>query len=340
MDGDEAKEMPLSVALIRVLSVLMILIGFAQFIISGILLGESSGQNVGGIYFAVTAVCAGFWGICMVEGVRQFNMLSLFLFMNLVCAIVAVVYAGIDSYVVKRIEACAVFDPDGGETPRCSEQEPSTYSNFTCSGNDDYYIDAAKCGTRFVAKAGSNNDCACVYLDGGTHCKEFAGYDSCAKMQEVLPQLSLGTYALGYACLSLSIFLMICSCVAACFHSKRRGLMSVSAEELRQTDRRGQLGGGLRVLRGFRVGPVAAVPAAEPANRTVQMVRVQASPVAAEEGRAPAESPSKADATRSPAQTGRKKQHKPQGNREETGQEGQSRGHRRQHGHEEADVKQ
>lgn len=308
--------MPLSVAFIRVFSVVMALIGVAELIISCIVLGASTGHNVGGIYFAATALFAGFWGLCMVEGVRQFNMLSLFLFMNIVCAIVGVVYAGIDSYVVDKIQACSEFDPAGHQMPRCSPEEGS-YSNFTCSGNTNYYTEAAKCGTRFVHESGSSGkDCGCVYLDGGTHCKEFTGYENCDKMQELLPALSLGSYALGYACLSLSVFLLICSCTASCFHSQRRGLMSVTAEELRECDpgRQQQRGGILKGFRALRVRPAAnGHEAPQPISRTVQMVRVQVgSPSEAEQGLLGG-SPAKEDGTRSPAQaqSGRKR-HKEQ----------------------------
>lgn len=260
MEHDHAKDMPLSVAFIRVFSVLMVLIGAAEFIISCLLIDVSSSHNIGGIYFAVTALCCGFWGICMVEGVRQFNMLSLFLVMNVICAIVGVLYAGIALYVVDRIEACAEFDPSGNEMPRCTDQVNGSYSNFTCSGNEEYYLDAAKCGTKLIYSGSSTSkDCGCVYIDGSTHCKEFAGYDNCSEMQDILPPLSMGSYVLGYMCLSLSVFLLICSCTAACFHSKRRGLMSLSTVELRRgPDEVGesqQQSTAGRILRGFRVSP-------------------------------------------------------------------------------------
>jgi hypothetical protein len=335
MERDDAKDMPLSVAFIRVFSVLMVLIGVAEFIISGMLMDASSLDNIGGIYFAVTAVCAGFWGLCMVEGVRQFNMLTLLLFINCICAVVGVVYAGIAIYVVDRIEACSEFDPSGNRSPRCTDQEVGTYSNFTCSGNEEYFLDAAKCGTRFIyGGADTKNDCGCVYVDGGTHCKEFSGYTNCEDMQEILPPLSMGSYVLGYMCLSLSVFLMVCSCTASCTHTKKRGLMSISAEELRQGpgDGRGRPGGVTGMLRGFQVRPAPASGAPNPAPaRTAQMVRVtpSATPALATavvstggSGRGhhagsatPLLSPTpphgspKVDATRSPAQATRKKHH-------------------------------
>jgi hypothetical protein len=346
MERDEAKDMPLSVAFIRVFSVLMVLIGVAEFIISGMLMDASSSDNIGGIYFAVTAVCAGFWGLCMIEGVRQFNMLTLLLFINCICAVVGVVYAGIAIYVVDRIEACSEFDPDGTRSPRCTDQIHGTYSNFTCSGNKDYFVEAAQCGTRYIYNgANTKNDCGCVYVDGGTHCKEFSGYANCDDMQEILPPLSMGSYVLGYMCLSLSVFLMVCSCTASCFHTKKRGLMSISAEELRQGpgDGRGRPGGVTGMLRGFQVRPAPNAPNPAPA-RTAQMVRVtpSAAPTTAAvastggSGRqnhkqehvtgssTPLLSPTpqgspKVDATRSPAQTSRKKHHHHHGDSDNEG---------------------
>ena len=256
MENDNGKEMPLSVAFIRVFSVLMVLIGAAEFIISCILIDASNSNNFGGIYFAVTALCSGFWGLFMIEGVRQFNMLSLFLFINVICAIVGVLYAGIALYVVDRIEACSEFDPSGNEMPRCTDQINGSYSNFTCSGNEAYFLDAAKCGTRFINSGSSTSkDCGCVYVDSSTHCKEFVGYDNCSDMQDILPPLSMGSYVLGYMCLSLSVFLLVCSCTAACYHSKRRGLMSLSTVELRRgpgelEGNQQQSGGISRGLRG------------------------------------------------------------------------------------------
>lgn len=181
---DSSKDMPLSVAFIRVFSILMFLIGVAEFIVSGILMDASGGEDIGGIYFAVTAVCSGFWGLYMVEGIQQFNLLTLFLFINFICSIVGVVYAGIAIYVVDRIKACAEFDPDGSQQPRCSDDTVSSYGNFTCSGNEDFYIKAAQCATRYVnAGTVSSNNCGCAYVDGGTHCKEFGGFDNCSEMQ-------------------------------------------------------------------------------------------------------------------------------------------------------------
>lgn len=232
---DSAKDMPLSVAFIRVFSVLMLLIGIAEFIVSGILMDKSSGEDIGGIYFAVTAVCSGFWGLYMVEGIQQFNLLTLFLFINFICSIVAVVYAGIAIYVVDRIKACAEFDPDGSQQPRCSDEAVSSFGNFTCSGNSDYFTEAAQCATRYVLKGTkSNENCGCTYIDGGTHCKEFGGFNDCEEMQNVLPSLAMGTYVLGYMCLSLSFVLIVCSCTASCFHKKKRGLFGLTAEELQQ----------------------------------------------------------------------------------------------------------
>ena len=298
-------EMPLSVAFIRVFSVLMLLLGTAEFIISGIQMDASSSLDIGGIYFAVTSFCSGMWGLCMVEGVQQFNMLTLFLFSNIVCSLVAVIISSITQDVVDRIEACAEFDASGQREPRCTDQETGSYSNFTCMGNEAYYLDAAKCAARFIDSGASTaHDCSCVYVEGGTHCREFAGYSDCSDVQDMLPALSLGTYVLAYMCMGLSVFLLFCSCYAACTHTKRRGLMSVTAHELgaapqvRWVEGWGSGQHTLRAMRSFRVQPISADR--EGQGGIVQMGRPFASPVRAV---AVAPSPDSRAATRAASPT-------------------------------------
>lgn len=267
---DPAKEMPLAVAFIRVFSVLMFLIGVAEFIISGVQLDASNQEDIGGIYFAVTAVCSGVWGLVMVEGIQQFNVLSLLLFLNLIAAIIGVVYASIPIFIIERIKACAVFDPAGQDEPRC-QATPSTYDNFTCTGNADYFIDAAQCGTKYQEDSTSvKNSCGCVYVDGGTHCKEFAGYEDCDEMQDTVAALSMGTYILGYMCLSLSFLLLVSSVSATCTYKKRRGVMGLTDEELRRGEyHNSNQGGGIG---GFFASPSrAGGPRVTPAVPLQQM---------------------------------------------------------------------
>lgn len=274
---DPAKEMPLSVAFIRVFSVVLILIGIAEFIVSGIQMEASNNEDIGGIYFAATAVCGGSWGLFMIEGVQQFNVLSLLLFANLVASIVGVVYASVPIYIIKRIKACAAYDLSGSNEPRC-EDGFGSYSNFTCSGNSDFFIEAAQCSTTYQNDGKNVKDsCGCVYTDGGTHCKEFAGYSDCDEMQDSVAALSMGTYVLGYMCLSLSFLLLVSSCTASCMHKKRRGVFGSSEGEPHRANRgQGQAQGqgffsSSSPSRGQRVSPGTG-------PGQIRMVPVQASP--------------------------------------------------------------
>ncbi len=274
---DPEKEMPLAVAFIRVFSVLMCLLGVAEFIVSGILLDESNEEDIGGIYFAVTAVCSGAWGLFMIEGVQQFNVLTALLFLNLIAAIVGVVYASSPIYVLERVKACAALDLSGFEQPRC--ESGGSYGNYTCTGTASYFTEAAKCAAKYEAD-GKNvaNSCGCVYLDGENHCWEFAGFDDCEAMQDTVASLSLGTYVLGYMCLSLSILLLISSVTASCMHKQRRGVRGLTNDELRRGDHAAR-------ARGFFSSPsrnrvVSVSPAATPSHELVplSLVPVEVSP--------------------------------------------------------------
>jgi hypothetical protein len=250
---DKALDMPLSVALIRLFSILMIFIGVAEFIVSGMLLDESRGENIGGIYYAATALVSGLWGLFMNEGQIQFNMLSLFLFSNLICSIVSIVYAGTALYIVQRISACAEFDPEELSQPRCEEKGQSgsisSFANFTCSGEEQFFVKAAQCATRYINNGvDPDYNCACTYRDGGQHCRNFPGYESCSRMEEILPTLSQGTYVLGYSSIALTFILLFCSCISSCTHVKKRGIFNLTAEEMQhqhhQIATSGRGGGG------------------------------------------------------------------------------------------------
>mmetsp|Transcript_32833 Transcript_32833/g.55371 ORF Transcript_32833/g.55371 Transcript_32833/m.55371 type:complete len:282 (+) Transcript_32833:267-1112(+) len=237
---DDSDEMPLAVALVRVLSVAILLLGLSQSVMSGIVLYTSGGENILGIYFAATSTICGMWGIYLAEGHAQFNLLVLFLIINLVCAIVGIVYASISIYVLNRVEACADFDPLGSTLPRCQAtainattgavySNVTSFGNFTCTGEADYFVLAAQCETRYIVEEGASEGgdrCGCVYRDNGSHCKEFPGYGSCDTMLDTLPDIAYGTYILGYFCFGLTFILLIAACTASCQHVNKRSFFA------------------------------------------------------------------------------------------------------------------
>eukprot|EP00286_Rhodomonas_abbreviata_P009013 CAMPEP_0181316434 /NCGR_PEP_ID=MMETSP1101-20121128/15891_1 /TAXON_ID=46948 /ORGANISM="Rhodomonas abbreviata, Strain Caron Lab Isolate" /LENGTH=374 /DNA_ID=CAMNT_0023423677 /DNA_START=372 /DNA_END=1496 /DNA_ORIENTATION=+ len=318
-DGEGEDAMPLSVALVRVLSLVMLLLGLCQSTLSLLAILDTGGADYLGVYFAATSVLSGLWGILLSESHAQFNLLGTLLLVNLVSCLVGVVYASIHLYVLGRVQACAQLDVNEALLLLFSNTSASSFTtstpisaisasssqyplaaaafdasrcvslllanstngsfssavavagafaaNFSCTGQESFFHDAAECENDFLltgtssASSGDNNHCGCVYTDGDRrHCKEFPGYASCSVMLDNLPAQAMGTYVLGYMGLSLSCVLLVCACTASCHHFNKHRFFGLSLAELRSGSGSGSGSGSSGNVNGRAVQMVSVVP--------------------------------------------------------------------------------
>jgi hypothetical protein len=184
-------------------SVFLLVAGIAELISGAIVISDSSGYYIGGVYvgiIAITTACRGLY----LTSTSNFQIYLVLLVCSLIVAIVGTAIQANDYNFVSTLEACSSYS--SSQSTSCS----AVPASYTCTGNNDYYYAAELCEISYTYdNGGQTNQCSCVTNQDDATCYSYTNISDCSKLLNNLPSALQTSYAFDVICLLLSVFLLI-----------------------------------------------------------------------------------------------------------------------------------
>lgn len=188
---------------IYALNVLLIVVGFCELVSSSIVIHNTSGYYIGGLYLGIIAMLSGSRGLLLKEG--RASLVGV-LICSLITFIVAIVAASLQASAYNfliTLEACAT--PADSATTECNTLTPVYYE---CDGDSSAYLAAYGCAR--ANDDGSSNQCSCVTTSStSATCYTYSQFNNCGDLLDSVPRELQVSYAFSVLCLLLSAFISI-----------------------------------------------------------------------------------------------------------------------------------
>ncbi len=201
-------------------SIFLLAAGIAELIAGAIVISDSSGYYIGGVYVGIIAIITASRGLAVYTRSHLIAFGAL-LVCTIIVAIIGTAIQASNYNFVSTLEACSSHSSTQSQS--CS----IVYAYYTCTGNSDYYTEAEACAaTYYVDNGATNNQCSCVTSDDAGTCYSYTNISDCSKLVTVLSSALQASYAFDLICLFISLIILIFVIVAY----SRPSLLQSSAE--------------------------------------------------------------------------------------------------------------
>lgn len=188
-------------------SVLIFILGIAELIAGAVVIADSSGYYIGGVYVGIMAMLSAPRGMRLASRSSVGIYSILLVLLIIVCIIGAALQAGSYNF-LKNLAACSSYS--SSLQTSCGK---SAY--YTCTGDSDYYLYAYSCEVTYVYSDGIEDDqCSCINSDDLSTCYSYTNIKDCGKLIRDTPGALQAAYALSIVCLLISAFLFVLSLLA------------------------------------------------------------------------------------------------------------------------------
>lgn len=179
--------------------------GIGELVSSIVVISDSGGYYIGGIYVGAIAIAAGLTGFRISHKKSLFGCIVLFTISLIASIVSSALQASMISY-VEDIEACSSYDSSSTSTT-CN----AIGSYYRCYGNDDYFGYAQTCEASYVYNYGTGDQsCSCIQQDSST-CYTFTNVPSCERFTNDLPSALRASYSFAIIVVILSAALIVIS---------------------------------------------------------------------------------------------------------------------------------
>lgn len=176
--------------------------GIAEVISGAVVIADSSGYYIGGVYVGIVAIITASRGFVLYQ---RSNLIAfaILLICTIIVSIVGTAIQASNYNFVSSLEACSSYS--GTATTSCTSF-PDTY---TCTGNSDYFMYAYACEKTYTKDNGiTDNQCSCVTNSDDGTCYSYTSIDDCHKLISVLPSALQTSYAFDLICLFTALILL------------------------------------------------------------------------------------------------------------------------------------